>query len=80
MTKKNSLTNELEIIALRLKPYKMPRLERKHFLKRLKSMYSRRMNSAFASDALILQLNKSKTTIVEPEYQNVLRRVEFPVH
>ena len=43
-------------------------------------MYGRRMNRAFASDALILQLNKSKTTIVEPEYQNVLRHVEFPVH
>ena len=43
-------------------------------------MYGRRMNRAFASDALILQLNKSKTTIVEPEYQKVLRRVEFPGH
>ena len=40
-------------------------------------MYGRRMNRAFASDALILQLNKSKNTIVEPEYQKVLRRVEF---
>ena len=43
-------------------------------------MYGRRMNRAFASDALILQLNKSKNNIVEPEYQKVLRRVEFPVH
>ena len=50
-------------------------------LKRSKNpMYGRRMNRAFASDALILQLNKSKNTIVEPEYQKVLRRVEFPGH
>ena len=38
-------------------------------------MHGRRMNRA-----LILQLNKSENTIVEPEYQKVLRRVEFPVH
>ena len=43
-------------------------------------MHGGRMNRALASDALILQLNKSKTTIVEPEYQKVLRLVEFPVH
>ena len=35
-------------------------------------MYGRRMNRAFPSDALILQLNKSKNTIVEPEHQKVL--------
>ena len=43
-------------------------------------MYGRRMNRAFASDALILQLNKSKNTIVEPECEKELRRVEFPGH